>query len=353
MKEDWIKRRSLGPVWHAFRMSLRVVCGLIRLASPSGDAQTPDQQRAPYRKIFIAGCPRSGTTWVSQVFASHPDVIRYKPESHVYPQIYEYLHNHGLRTASGWTLVIARFLYDRHLPRFAVGYHHHLSTREFLLLVEDTVRRLDRLPDPEGELAVQSMIREIYDRYFFSGGGTSRHLFVEKTPQNLRYAETVLRHFRDAKMIDVMRDGRDVCVSLEMRSRRVRWAPSDRRQQIQVWKEFAELSQSLHTHPELHARVYQVRYEKLKQNTEKEIAAMFDFAELGYGDHLLAEIARKTDFDSLPEGQQGPGQHHRKGVAGDWRNHFTVEDETLFKDIVGDLFVRCGYTYDDTVNERT
>ena len=42
-----------------------------------------------YRKIFIVGCPRSGTSWLQKMFGLHPDVIALPSESHVYPLIYD------------------------------------------------------------------------------------------------------------------------------------------------------------------------------------------------------------------------------------------------------------------------
>jgi len=40
-----------------------------------------------------------------------------------------------------------------------------------------------------------------------------------------------------------------------------------------------------------------------------------------------------------------PGRSHtfRSGKTGGWREHFTDEHKTLFKDVAGDLVVRLGY----------
>jgi hypothetical protein len=47
-------------------------------------------------------------------------------------------------------------------------------------------------------------------------------------------------------------------------------------------------------------------------------------------------------------GAEDPHSHYRKGVAGDWVNHFTDEHVDAFKDRYGDLVVRLGYeTTDD------
>ena len=46
-------------------------------------------------------------------------------------------------------------------------------------------------------------------------------------------------------------------------------------------------------------------------------------------------------------GQEDRGSHERKGVAGDWRNHFTDRVARVFKRHYGDLLVATGYEPDD------
>src|SRR5260370_32430241 len=43
-----------------------------------------------------------------------------------------------------------------------------------------------------------------------------------------------------------------------------------------------------------------------------------------------------------PRGQEDPSAHERKGVAGDWRNHFTGRVARHFRDLFGELLVETG-----------
>lgn len=45
-------------------------------------------------------------------------------------------------------------------------------------------------------------------------------------------------------------------------------------------------------------------------------------------------------------GESDVKSHYRKGVAGDWRNHFTPKLEHAFKDRYGELLIRLGYESD-------
>jgi hypothetical protein len=45
-------------------------------------------------------------------------------------------------------------------------------------------------------------------------------------------------------------------------------------------------------------------------------------------------------------GQEDPSSFYRKGVAGDWKNHFSKEDRRVFKEEAGELLIRLGYEDD-------
>ena len=51
----------------------------------------------------------------------------------------------------------------------------------------------------------------------------------------------------------------------------------------------------------------------------------------------------ETKTGGRKEGQESVTSHYRKGVAGDWMNHFTPDHVEAFKERYGDLVVRLGY----------
>ena len=56
-------------------------------------------------------------------------------------------------------------------------------------------------------------------------------------------------------------------------------------------------------------------------------------------------FAKKTK-GRLP-GQENPSHHYRKGVSGDWKNHFTEKHKKYFKENFNDLLIKLGYEKDD------
>jgi hypothetical protein len=57
---------------------------------------------------------------------------------------------------------------------------------------------------------------------------------------------------------------------------------------------------------------------------------------------LLARYSFQTLSGREP-GQEDPGSKMRKGVAGDWRNHFTPAVRDVFAEVTSDLTARIGY----------
>jgi len=68
--------------------------------------------------------------------------------------------------------------------------------------------------------------------------------------------------------------------------------------------------------------------------------------------HLkLAEILEENRFERLSQGRV-PGvedinSHYRKGIAGDWKNHFTRQHKDHFNNLFPGLLVKLGYEGDD------
>lgn len=84
-----------------------------------------------------------------------------------------------------------------------------------------------------------------------------------------------------------------------------------------------------------------VRYEDLINNREATLAAMLDQVEkTGY----RIPTPREKALSILTRAIQPRKSHtFRSGKTGGWREFFTAEHKSLFKDVAGDLVVRLGY----------
>jgi hypothetical protein len=101
-----------------------------------------------------------------------------------------------------------------------------------------------------------------------------------------------------------------------------------------------------------------VKYEDLSTNTPVEMGRVFRFLGLHQDERLISSIINRNRFERLTmgkkfwtsgrqQGQEDTESHFRKGVIGDWRNHFEQTHVQRFKEIAGEALVRLGYEQDN------
>lgn len=93
-----------------------------------------------------------------------------------------------------------------------------------------------------------------------------------------------------------------------------------------------------------------VRYEDLLADTPEVLADLMSRVTDEPPNHDRAQLAadrysfRQTTGRSV--GHEDRSSFHRKGVAGDWRNHFTREASEIFDSYAGEMLIRLGYEQD-------
>jgi len=113
-----------------------------------------------------------------------------------------------------------------------------------------------------------------------------------------------------------------------------------------------------------HPRVFVVRYERQHSDPVAQynelvtwLSAASDGTPVAGGDALVVEAVRRGTFayqtgGAVKEGAHdeapaaSPSGHVRKGVVGDWRNHFTPSLRRLFHERVGRLLIDAGFETD-------
>ena len=90
------------------------------------------------------------------------------------------------------------------------------------------------------------------------------------------------------------------------------------------------------------------RYEDLLENdTSIFCNLLLDRAKLPISRTRMEKIVNACRFQSVTKGRErgteNVSAHERKGIAGDWRNHFTPRVRARFKEAYNDLLVAAGY----------
>ncbi len=98
-------------------------------------------------------------------------------------------------------------------------------------------------------------------------------------------------------------------------------------------------------------RYAEVRYEDLLASGPRELSRLLSFLGVAADPETAAGCLERTRFARLSKGRE-PGAEdsrsfYRKGIAGDWRNVFTEDNRRVFKEVAGDLLSELGYERDD------
>lgn len=314
-----------------------------------------------YPKLFIVGFPRSGTTWIRTMLRLHPDVITISTETFAYDIVYKpfiylpqlrlknrlrriknILPNYGLRTLLvGYSLddIFKVILHEYHSFKRSktVGLHRFISEGELLQLIESV-----RLQSDLNEIQKAcELVISIFNKVYEQAGGDGHQTLVEKTPSNLSYVDVILRSMPEAKVIEVIRDCRDVRASFAAKAKSKAWADKSTQSVSEQWKKAIECGESFRKSPEFCERIHLISYEKLNHDTKGELKKILTFAELNCDDNLVDQIVQKTHVSQF---KRGEGQHIYKGVVGDWINRLSEEDINTIKKIAGSTLERLGYS---------
>jgi lipopolysaccharide transport system ATP-binding protein len=89
-----------------------------------------------------------------------------------------------------------------------------------------------------------------------------------------------------------------------------------------------------------------VRYEDLIANEQAEFAKIIEYCQIDISSGRLADIVSNNSFSKhtgRKPGQEDVSSHFRKGISGDWKNHFTDRIKAEFKAKFGQHLIDTGY----------
>jgi hypothetical protein len=288
--------------------------------------------------FFVCGVIKSGTTWLERLLDSHPEVVC-KGEGHFGSDLY--------------SLMSTAFEeYNASMPLKGKAFAHSK-------LASSTVSASEDLPiysNEDKEFIVFTSISLMMSKWLSRQDDPSCIKCVgDKTPSNLTHIE-LLNHLNpDAKFIHIIRDGRDVAVSA--------WnfnMNTDLGATIQQWGSFRKFvpwaaeawaneikPARVLAAKKLGNRYYELRYEDLLTNPEREAKKLFQFLNVDDSYGIVEELVDMCKFERMSGGRK-PGEEdmdsfYRKGIAGDWKNYMDDNLLQLFLDKAGDVLADCDY----------
>jgi hypothetical protein len=95
----------------------------------------------------------------------------------------------------------------------------------------------------------------------------------------------------------------------------------------------------------------EVRYEDLLTRPEEEIGRLLRFLGAAANEEAVKRCIELSSFERWSEGrergEEDSSAFYRKGVAGDWRKVFTAENRRVFREAAGELLIKLGYERDN------
>jgi hypothetical protein len=89
------------------------------------------------------------------------------------------------------------------------------------------------------------------------------------------------------------------------------------------------------------------RYEDLARDNRAFLRQLFDYLDVSIPDGEFSTLYARHTFarhaGGRSQGEEDAHAHYRKGVAGDWRNHFDRPTLAHFRQVTGDLIQVLGY----------
>ena len=293
-----------------------------RRASARGAERTP----AP----FVVGVNRSGTTLLRMMLDAHPE-LTIPPETHFVPELIAAAESKDPAPEA----LLATITGQREWGDFGLD--------------EDELLERFRAIEP---LNAGDALRAFYSAYAERAG---KPRWGEKTPIYVKSMRKIERALPEARFVHVIRDGRDVALSI--RDRAVKEHPIDRIAERWVRRITRAREQARHL-----AHYEEIRYENLILDTRPTLERVCELFELPWDDALLDYHERSADRleemkRELPDDgkrttlsvERRMATHARTTEKPDpqrvsrWRESMDRSDRAQFESIAGSLLVELGY----------
>lgn len=285
---------------------------------------TPDWYRAALQAsgdvvqrdvIFVLGCQKSGTSWLVKLLDAHPHVCC-RGEGH---------------------------FADLLAP----------ALLQAIRAVNEQSKRAWKCTDPQALAAIRLLCDQTFAAYLARCERPDDIRIVgDKTPESALAIPLLDALYPGARFLHIIRDGRDGAVS--------GWAHLHRSGEPVPFDSFASYAAYFarsHWQPYIVAarqagadrpdRYLEVRYEDLHARPQEQAARLFEFLGTGGDEQTVRACVEAASFRRA-SGGRAPGEedraaHLRKGVVGDWREHFDEDAARAFEAAAGPLLAELGY----------
>lgn len=259
------------------------------------------------KPIFIVGCPRSGTTLLASRLDQHSQ-IAVTPESH----FFEILSNY-------W-LIKAKYP----LTKRGIGDFLLKSRMKDLQIDIDVFMKLF-IHTAQDYINIFDICMTLYRQ------NAQKKYWCEKSPQHLKYLKYIYHYYPHAKVICILRDGRDVALSLS----RAPWRERNLAISSMEWNEYVDLylkAKSMFSKENF----FDIKFETLVQNPGQSLKSVCHFLQIDFEPNMLAIPEEKPNLIPLWEmkWKENVMKPFDRKITGKWEDQATEFQKKLMHSIM-------------------
>jgi hypothetical protein len=271
-----------------------------------------------YEKLFITGCPKSGTTWLVKSLNGHPQIVA-EGEGRFAWRLYSLLDqaanqfNQDQQTMGGSPLGMVK-------------------SCDFYTMI-------------------RSMTDNVFLRYLSASEKPLANVRVvaDKTPQHIFCADALRTIYPDCRFINIVRDPRDAATSALFHLAKTDPQPRDQYIESFITRSWrGSVEEALKVERKLGPAAFlNVRYEDLHSNATAVLRKCLTFLNVDSSPLALESCREAGSFEKLSggrrRGQSDSNSFYRKGVVGDWVNHIDPDLANRCCAQVAELMRHFGY----------
>jgi hypothetical protein len=262
--------------------------------------------------IFIVGSPRSGTTWLHTILSGHPKVASIAPVE--------------LTHFSNYIPSLIRIWNNQKKNLAKNPWEHGLASI---------------WSDDEFDHFLRSFTRDVYRKILDKNPGATH--IADKHPNYSNFLPAITKVLPNARIVHIIRDGRDVVVSSKSVNKRRGFMHAETEVMAKKWKTFVTNAIGYRGNE----NYFELKYEDLLGNNRALLADLFRFCGLEATEDFLGETINRNKLDKNPVSSANTAINSiRENKKEIYRSNLTLEERYIFALIAGDLLKKLGYEAD-------
>lgn len=260
--------------------------------------------------LFVVGNSRSGTTMMGRILGKHPEVYTFG-ELHFFGQLWAPTFSSKLSRRAAEKLASQLLCIQRE------GYRTHGNPRRFLEEAQAFLGRLAAYPETPAALFETFLCHEAAEN--------GRTIPCDQTPRNVFYIADILELYPEARIINMIRDPRDVLLSQKRKWKRRFLGGNDmpKKETLRDWMNYHPITIShiwrtaVTTAEQFvqHERVISIYFEELLARPEATVKRLCGFIGITYT-HAMLQIPQVGSSVAADSPQQRGINPHR---ANSWQ----------------------------------